>query len=317
MISVIIPTNRVGGLDVVFDSLETQVDRDFELVLVDNLYRYRRELVAEKAKAYSFPVTHIEPRDNPFPRVCYCRTMNTGVAHARGSILLYQCDYTWMSPECLAWHSKWQEMFRGPVAVDMAYTSLPQLMSGFPAGRFLHKVDPTAANAVEFMQSTNEATADYVDCLDRGKLDQFLWSIFAERLTYERVWSLPIESVHYKNTSAGVFDDYNYCAFKNESFPTDLVLDMNGHDEDYDLSHAWQDSEFSYRLRERGVKWHCGCRCTGETRCINPRSILSVKRIEQPFLWNKLLCDVLKPAAEKMPVNPGFSLREMRERRAA
>ena len=313
MISIIIPTNRVGGLDVVFDSLEQQTERDFELVLVDNIYKYRRELVAEKAKQYSFPVRHIEPRDNPFPRVCYCRTMNTGVAHARGDIVVYQCDYTWFSPRTVFYHRTWQHVYPGPLLLDMSYTYLPKLKPGFPTDRFVHHIDPPD-DAQGFTDSLNEATRLYIDALDRGELDEFMWSIFDEPLTQEKAWSLPIESVHYKNAAEGPFQDYNYCCFKNESFPTELVLKMNGHDEDYDESHAWQDSEFSYRLREDGVKWSCGARFTGETRCINPRKILNVKTMPKIWLYNKFLCDDIKSADKHLPVNPGFSLREWREK---
>ena len=314
MISIIIPTNRVGGLDIVFDSLERQTDPDFELILVDNIYRYRRDLVAEKAKQYSFPVRHIEPRDNPFPRVCYCRTMNTGVCHARGSVVVYECDYTWFSPSTVFYHSMWQRQFNGPLLLDMAYCHMPPLNPRFPTDRFVHKVEPYA-DAAGFTQSLTEATDRYVAALDSGELDEFMWSIFAESpKSHEEVWALPLEGTHYKNCEEGEFKDYNYCCFKNESFPTELILNMNGHDEDYDESHAWQDSEFSYRLREDKVKWSCGSRATGEIRCLNPRKVLNIKHMPKMWMYNKFLCDEIKSADKHLPVNPGFSLREMREK---
>jgi glycosyltransferase involved in cell wall biosynthesis len=53
-ISIIMPTMRIGGLGVVFDSLEKQEFRDFELVIADNIYEYRKDIVKEKAKQYSY-----------------------------------------------------------------------------------------------------------------------------------------------------------------------------------------------------------------------------------------------------------------------
>jgi hypothetical protein len=55
-ISIVMPTNRVGGLDLLFKSLENQTFKNFELVLVDSLYKHRKDLVSEKAKQYSFKV---------------------------------------------------------------------------------------------------------------------------------------------------------------------------------------------------------------------------------------------------------------------
>jgi len=313
MISVLVPTNRIGGLDVLFDSLACQTDGNFELVLIDNIWRYRRELVADKCAdaKYPFRVKHIEPRDNPFPKVCYCRTMNTGIEHAAGETLLYLCDYCWLGDDVIATHAEIQGRHRGPLLLDFAYTPLPKLKQEFRP--FVHTLNPEADPAA-FTEELDRVTAEYVEALESGSLDSLMWSIFEESPTDQKaVWDLGVTHTHYKNAEEGAFTDWNYCCFKNESFPTELMVNMNGHDEDYDTSHGWQDSEFSYRLKHIGLGWWCGTRFQGEIRCLNPREVLNIK--QQPNIWqyNKYLCDHYKRADKALPVNPDWSIRERRE----
>lgn len=310
-LSILCPTNRIGGLDVLFNSLAQQSNKNFELVLIDNIYRFRRDIVKERTKNAPFAIKHIEPRDNPFPDVSYCRTMNTGVAHAKGDLLLYLCDYCWLGPDVVEAHLDFYSRCHRALALDMAYTQLPPLHPAFRP--YVHTVDPTH-DALRHTQSLNESTERYVDDLRTGQLEPLLWSIFADDVTsHEQVWKLGMTHAHYRHLDERALDDYNYCCFKNESIPTEVVLELNGHDEEYDRSHGWQDSEFSYRMREYGIPWWSGPRARGEVRCLNPREVLNIKRLPDQWLSNKLLCDDTRRAGLRLPVNPGFSLREMRE----
>lgn len=310
-LSILVPTNRIGGLDVLFNSLAAQTNKNFELVLIDNIYRYRRDLVKERTKNSPFPIKHIEPRDNPFPDVSYCRTMNTGVTHARGDLLLYLCDYCWLGSDVVEAHLEFYGRRKQALALDFAYTQLPRLHDSFRP--YVHKVDPTH-DALLHTQSLNESTEQYVEDLRAGKLTDLLWSIFAKEVTTQaEVWSLGMTHAHYRHLDEHTLSDYNYCCFKNESLPTEMVLELNGHDEEYDRSHGWQDSEFSYRMREYGVPWWSGPRARGEVRCLNPREVLNIKRLPDQWLSNKQLCDETRRASKRLPVNPSFSLREMRE----
>ena len=103
-ISVIVPTTRIGGLDVLFSGLENLIFKDFELILVDNLYDYRKDIVIEKMKQYSFKIKHIPPLNSTFTATNYCRDMNTGIINSDGNIVLCICDYAWLHPSCLQIH---------------------------------------------------------------------------------------------------------------------------------------------------------------------------------------------------------------------
>lgn len=302
LISVVVPQNRVGGLDVLVSSLKLQTYRDFELVLVDSLEEYR----ALEDTDVPFPFRHVAPRDNTFPRTSYCRSVNTGIAHARGDVILLSCDYTWFHPDCLATHAELQAKHNCPVTLDYNMSHPPPVRDGLP--RYVQTQPP---DSVHYAAEINATTERYVADLQSGKLDPFMWSIFKEPLTDEAARALPVEHEH-RPCSIREPDDYNWCSFKNESFPTELLLDMNGLDEEYDKSHTYQDSELSYRLRERGVPWVNGPPETGMVTIVNPRHIINVKHMAEPIAANYERCFGSRRAALKLPVNPGWSLRDWR-----
>ena len=316
MISVVIPQNRIGGIDVLFSSLAAQTERDFELIMVDAIkpWRDHERWARDTALAYKFSWLAVEPGapdgPNPFPRISYCRSANTAVAHARGETLLYLCDYSWIHPRCLELHAEMQKKHRGPVTCDYRYVSLPPLKPDVPNYR---ETEPgTEENAGAYTAAVNANADRYVADLSAGKLDPFMWSIFAGPLDEAKVNALPVEHEH-KPSGADLSTDWNWCSFKNESFPTELMLEMNGHDEAYDESHCYQDSEFSYRLREHGIRWHAGP--PGHTvSVVNPRPWSNIKRLEKPLFFNRELCFGSRRAELRLPVNPEFSLREWRER---
>lgn len=308
MISVVVPTNRVGGIDLLLDSLARQTYRDFELILVDALLPYRSRIVGQ-----AFPIKHIQPRDNQFPAQMYCRTVNTGIAHARGETIVLLCDYSYLAPDCLATHARLQSLRGVPITCDYRYVELPELKPGLPT--YVQTAEPTdeASNAA-YVEQVNANSDRYAADVRSGKLDPFMWSIFAEPMTAEAISAAPSTHTHTPSTTAKLHEDWNWCSLKNESFPTKLFLDMNGIDEAYDRSHVYQDSEFSYRLRERGIRWFSGEPGEGMVTVVNPRPIMNIKRLAEPITYNRELCFEHRDASRRLPVNPGWSLREWRER---
>lgn len=302
-ISVVCPTNRIGGLDLLFESLEQQTHKDFELVLVDMLHKYRSERVAHEASERTFPITHIPPRDNPFPDVAYCAAMNTGIAHARGDTLVFLCDYSWLAPDCLATHAIVQSLQPGPVHLDYDYCDLPPLKVGFPG----YHQDGIGGSDEGFVEALNATTDRYVADLKSGRLDRYMWSLFAQFPSAERIRELPVHHKH-RPCATRKDGDWNWCSFKNESFPTELFLKMNGLNELLDASHCYQDQEFSYRLRSLGIPWTNGPIETGMVTVVNPRPVLNVKRLSAPIAHNAAIAN-----AGGVDVNPGFSLRAWRQ----
>ncbi len=247
---------------------------------------------------------HISPRSNAFPRVAYCETMNTGVAHARGETCVFLCDYSFLHEDCLATHAECQRKNPGPTHLDYNYCELPPLKPGVPF--YGQKLPPDSPG---YLDELNATTDRYCADLASGKLDPFMWSIFADSPTQESVDALPITHRH-RPCATREADDWNWCSFKNESFPTELLLKMNGLDEAMDVSHCYQDLEFTQRLKAHGIPWRNGPAETGMVTVVNPRLALNVKRLSKPISWAKRYTETKDYLA---PVNPGRSLRKWRE----
>jgi len=303
MISVLCVTNRVGGMDVLFSSLAQQTHQDFEIILVDALFDHRSERDFRHI-ARELNLSHTPPRDNPFPAVAYCRSMNTAIAHARGETCVLLCDYSWLHSDCLATHAACQAKNPGPLHLDYNYSKLPTLKPDLPM--YAQTVGPEHP---EYLAQLNATTDRYCSDLASGKLDPFMWSIFAESPTQEMVGALEVTHKH-RPCATREAGDWNWCSLKNESFPTELLLDLNGFDEALDASHCYQDLDFSYRLRARGIEWQNGPPEQGMVTVLNPRELINVKRLTRPIWHNRRLVEG-KDFSRK--VNPEWSLREWRK----
>ena len=108
LISVVVPTFRLGGLDLIKWSLDQQTlpAADFELVLVDGLFTRRRAAVEKLFGSASYRVKHVPPeadaRGEIFPRDAHPRYRNTGIAESRGEICVLWCDYVMAPPMVLS-----------------------------------------------------------------------------------------------------------------------------------------------------------------------------------------------------------------------
>lgn len=278
--SVVVPTWRIGGLDVLFDGLQRQTYRDFELILVDGLYDYREGVVNEHAKQYDFPVIHVAPFDNPFPMNAFCRYANTGIHYAAGNYVLFQCDYTWMPPECLQRHQITRQGLsyhvEPPLVVfgTYAYVALPRhhRMKYAPDDAETgNNGSVIITNQAKFERQEEEAAVQYVEDLKSGKLNQYMWSIFDGQYDYSQLPMVGHIDVKAAKPFGSITPDY--CHLKNESFPTQMLLNANGLDEALDGTHGYQDMELAERLTvAHEAQWWNDPR--NMVHIVNPRALL-------------------------------------------
>lgn len=105
MISVVVPTWRLGGLDVVTAALAAQRDVHFELIVVDALHRWRAPLVRERLESLRYPVVHVGVDQSLFPIACPYRARNTGIRRAKGDRVVFLCDHASPPPDFLRQHA--------------------------------------------------------------------------------------------------------------------------------------------------------------------------------------------------------------------
>lgn len=273
-VSVVLVTHRVGGLDIVFDSLSRQIFKDFELIISDGLYQYRKELVAEKIKDYSFRVKHIEPFNNPFPNNAFCRYANSGLAHADCKVVVFITDYTFLPSESLLKHAR--HYMTNPELGYMAchrYFKLNNVHPDFPN----YTDEPVEKDNDLLYNHSNDDTLKYAEDVRSGKLNSLMWSLFEQNFNYETYnmeWDplLAVADPKSRLEESGLIN-LSWFHGKNESCGLENILRINGWDESLDGGHGFQDTDLSDRLTKLGgiTAWHFdfsnGC------YLINPRPI--------------------------------------------
>jgi glycosyltransferase involved in cell wall biosynthesis len=240
-ISIVFPTMRIGGLDVIFSSLEKQTFKDFELVFADNLYEYRKDIVKEKAKQYPMvKYKHVPPISNKFPTHAYCHTINSAIVHAAGEVILFTLDYRYFPPDCLQKHVDFHQSH----ADHFGYA---------PGSKFL-----VTQKLKQCLPSYgfNDNYDTYMNDLNNGKLQNYMWSIFENEFDISSdpsSWpELDRTVVGYDpkvDMPPGVEVSPMHIFMHAESVKTKIVLEANGMNEALDGAHSHQDIEFAHRLR--------------------------------------------------------------------
>lgn len=312
-LSVIVPSYRVGGVDVLVLSLAFQGFKDFELIIADGIHARRAPIIKKQLDAAPFTVKHLPPSGG-MPLSNYSRSINDAIANASGELVVIQADFTWMPPDCLTthWRAYEQSDGRSCFMLDNHCTALPPLNPDFPGyGPNFESKEYSEAERPRFESDTHHAASIYERDVETGRLDSCMWSLFKEPLTNEAVMALPITRSHCKQ---GQTLDPNWCSLKNESIPTEAFLAVNGLDEDMDGSHLYQDQEFAWRVAKAGYTWTTAP--GGAAYMVNPRSMFYSKRLSRPMMGNGEIMRN-KQAAGIVRVNPHRDLRAERMARVA
>ncbi len=263
-VSIIVPTMRVGGLDVLFDSLAKQSFTDFELVLVDALYSRRKDIVLRQARDRFISVRHVGL--DPTPKFCaFCTFSNAGIVASSGEILLFMVDYSRLPRDLVAKHAA----FHRADPTDRAGLMGPH--------RYL-KLDVNP----EFPAFGRQEIDRYDAACASGELDRFLWStgraLEQPAIPHQADGGaiVPPDADPKLRMPAGPIGAEFFHA-KNESIHRDRAIEINGWDQELDGAHLYQDSDFADRLVVKaGVQFTLDP--TAVVEIVNPRHVFPFAR---------------------------------------
>lgn len=285
-ISVIVPTTRVGGLDVLYSGLELQKFKDFELIIADSLYEYRKDIIKEQSKKYSFSTIHLSQLDTATD---LCKAMNNALINANGHIIYILCDYTWLDANCLQMHAdfhknkKINEKFG---LVGHFYDcKLPGLHKDFYRSYASNVPYYPEEVPNKFVIKERENFNNYMEDIKTGKLNSLMWSTFKEPYTVSSNPNSFEVSVQKQKLPEGIISVRD-CVLKNESYTLETMLDINGFNEELDGSHGWQDWELLDRMTTlTNTKLYCQPQALAYT--LNPRTILYARYRQRDVFSNE------------------------------
>jgi glycosyltransferase involved in cell wall biosynthesis len=269
-VTVVLGSNRPGGIDVTLAGLAKQTYQNFEVVFVDGRYHERHaEVVAavreSGMKQRFFHVPNHRYGDSIWGTAC--AGYNTGFALSTGEIVVMLLDYAYAPPAWLEKHVEHQsdpKIIMGPH--EYRTISKVRTRGSDPVYRFVKEaVDVDPESAIRAVLAQRERFREI--------------SIFESRFEPHMLEQFPVEQSELKcSMPTGPVDDHQLFNTKNESFPLEAVLDINGMDENYDRGRGPGDPDLCLRLSRHGhlagKRLPIWVVSEAKVHCLNPRWIL-------------------------------------------
>ncbi len=280
MISIVVVTNRPGGLDVLFSTLAEQTHQDFEVIVVDELRPYRRGTVPQRTGKGAW---HIGSGSRE-RWGSYMRALNRGVELSRGDVLMFVSDFTAFHHEALATHAAFHAANDAKTVAlgGIQYTSLPPLHPDFPLEYGWAKIghDPANYSAETYApwldkrrrhELYEEFRVAYERDLASGRLAPFMSSVFATPFAgWKDTEALKVWETNLRGPPS------QFLNLKNDSCKASLIKELGGFDERADGTHGHQDSITHRHMVKVGATFHAVAKAT--VRNLDPHPIAIVRR---------------------------------------
>lgn len=265
-VSVVSCSFRPGGIDILLAGMRDQTLRDFEVICVDRRYERRHEEVMALARQYGVNLIHVpECRRNGVWGLT-ATAMNTGIALARGRVIIQLTDWTYCPPGWLEAHLQHHESSEARYVLS-PYTYYEQLPE-------LNLLKP-------FDFSTQSARAD-VSCTDWDAVlnGEVIPEVCAFKDgPFDPAWlsQMVTSPPPHQDTRAmapGPGVHYTWTHLKNESALRETYWKVNGVDSWAERGGRMSiDTEFGLQMIHSGVQlwWEPA----GHAHCVNPRHTIS------------------------------------------
>lgn len=104
-ISVVNLTNRFGGMDILKASLQRQIFKDFEIIIVDGLWEHREPQVKKYFKEFDLKyLRQSKKREGAYSNLAHAD--NEGFGACNDELIVWVQDYIWLPPFAL--HKFWE-----------------------------------------------------------------------------------------------------------------------------------------------------------------------------------------------------------------
>lgn len=267
--TVTLGSNRPGGIDIALAGLVNQTYGDFEVIFVDGLYHERHLQVLDFVKKSGLRQPFFHVPNHRFNTSdlwgTTCAGYNTGFALSSGDFVVMLLDYGYAPPMWLELHARHQAQAK-IILAPHEYRTLVNLNTVDGGGEALVTFDRQYVDARDYNDVIKAILAQ------RRRFDSI--SSFSKPFVPSDLENFVVEESDAKcKIPTQSWEDTNYFNTKNESFPLDAVLAVNGMDENYDRGRGPGDPDLCYRMR---LKTHLPMWIVNEAivHCLNPRGVL-------------------------------------------
>lgn len=269
-VTVALVTWRLGGLDLTARGLAAQTFSDFELLIVDAIWYWRRDAVRRWARGLPFAVRHVPdgPAAERGDEAIFVQrenlAHNVAIREAAGEIIVYPSDWTILDAGMLTEHAA-RVYCWGPDCVSLGnYT-----WYGLDEAALWPEVQALAAHELERDGETVQDAGPYA-ALVRGLpaaaphwIESFRAPVEAAGIYREP----PIPTLDFdpqRDPAVGsgrgvtcpdgwITGQYVHC--KNEGYSRELLRRANGWEESLDGTHTYGDMDMGIRLGRMGAKF--------------------------------------------------------------
>lgn len=299
-VSVVLPTFRKNPkFELLYKCLSQQTVKPFEFVIADCLYEMHKDYVETLAKKYNLQTVHA-PRDT----LDNIHGLNTGIANSGG-------DYLFFINDCTYYPHRWVE--KHLLVCGHEYLSLG---SRYFAYSMDFPIEDYLTGQIEIPSVQDEEISKKINEASHGIKD-YLHINFGEHKVISpqdfRLLGMPSEVLTSDNLVIEALPGWSYGG--NIAALTEMVLEINGFDEEYDKGYGWADCDFGVRIFNK----KCRSFINPSNWCleIQDKDHESVYNV-QPEINNKKSADhnwkLYSEACEqgKTWVNPNMDLRKLR-----
>jgi glycosyltransferase involved in cell wall biosynthesis len=209
-------------------SLESQTFKDFELVIVDALWDFRKEYFNDKK--FSFPIKHLKPKSSIWSQIGawqVCNQLNTGIIHSQGKLIVRIDDCSSFGPDYLQKFWQWYQKGYFAQALVVYHHGTKPMVYGEEAKQLY----------AQTLMSTGETYEQIVEKLNK------LYKP-GEIIRDSRWRFIEGEGQFYGNMKEWW---YGYGAI-----PLEALLKINGYDENFDGKKSLEEVDLGSRLEMAG-----------------------------------------------------------------
>ena len=232
-ITVVTPTARLGGIDCLAWSLRNQTFKDFELIVVDELYKKRGRVVEEYLSSYGIDVKVLPSKPKKM-RYKVASSLNVAIDHANGELIVVVEDYPILTNSNLL-EQYWN-----------LYQKFNNTFFTGPRHRVFWRSN------IKDLEKVGEEEL-YISIFDKP-LEEILRCV-----EFEITWVDP--RVNLLGTESKFVGECCHLHVSNAAIPMKIVEDVGGFDEDYDGCHGMHDFDFEFRARVLGYKLYWCFEC--------------------------------------------------------